>query len=149
MRGIFTWIGVAAVAVKLLGGIASNVMDKIIVGFGGLKFEDFNLFGGSVKLRLVITNNNPVEASIRNFTGTLYFGTISAPVSLEKEFTTPPGQQVIAGFSAELSNGLILQQIAAQIESGGVPALRIVGSVTAGIRDKVVTLPVSQTLQIL
>lgn len=149
MKGILQTIGILAIAKVVFGALATNVMDRVTYGFGGLKISDFNFFEETIKLRLVIVNNNPVPITIKRFTGILTFGTISTPVQLDEEFTAPKGEQVVASFSTQVSNGLLLQQVAALIESGTVPQLKIAGTITAGIRDKVLTVNIAQTLPIL
>lgn len=146
---ILQLIGGAALVMRLFGTVAEELQSRIVYEFKGLSLNDFNLFAGKAKLTLVITNNNPFPFDVNGVDGTISFGRISTPIIMEKAFTVEPGQKVSARFTVPIENSTLLEQIGDQIQSGELPALRLVAGINAGMKGKSVTLPVNTQIPLL
>jgi hypothetical protein len=150
MSGLLKLLGGAWLVTQIFGVAAGSVQDKIVYGFKGVRKDQINLFGSSIIMQMMLTNNNPVTFVVQYFDGELIFGSIRTRIKLDRAFELPPGQQVVASFTAAIDNSEFLMQLADTIESGALPTLRIDGNMTGGLRNgKVVSVPVIQDIQIL
>ena len=146
---ILQLFGGLAILKLVLGSIATNVMDKISIGFKKVSLGDISIANSALRLTLIVTNNNNVPVSVEGFRGMVSFGSINQPIGLNAPFELTPQKTVVAGFTVHISNGDFLIQLGHLLESGNRPSLYLSGYLSASIDGRSITVPVSQNIQVL
>ncbi len=148
MSGILKALGIAVLARTILAKATASLTDKIAYGFKSISLADISLFKASIKLKLVVTNKMRVPIMIESFQGFVISGELRQVINMSQSLTLDQDKTVIANFTISVDNGLLLEQIANQIESKEVPKLRVKGTLKGGIEGKTVQFPIDQIINI-
>lgn len=150
MNKILSIIGFLSLGYLAANAAGTGLLSRIKVDFKGLKLGKLSWSNSNVKATMLVGNNLPTDLIIEDLTGSLIYGSISTPVKQSmKRVVLEPGQTTLLSFTVAIDNQIFFEQIAATAKQGVFPTLQFSGTLSAGVADKVVSIPVNREIPLL